>query len=106
MISRHMEMDLDAVAAGMVLSQDVLDSNGGVLLPQGTILTDALLRSLQRRGVDTVRVVNNAISEAQLQAERERVQQWLDRRFRTARGGRAAEVLRAAIMRHRLEGLQ
>jgi hypothetical protein len=106
MISRHKEIDLDEAVAGTVLSREVLDGRGGVLLPQGTALTETLLNSLRRRGIDRVFVVNEAISEHVLRAERERVQQRLATLFRKARGEQAAEILLATITQHRLEALQ
>lgn len=47
----HLNIALDQAEAGMVLADDLLDSHGAVLLPQGAILTDATLASLRRRGV-------------------------------------------------------
>ena len=52
MTSRSEQLELDKVSAGMVLSDDLLDSQGQILLPQGTSLTEATLASLRRHDVE------------------------------------------------------
>jgi hypothetical protein len=47
---------LDAARAGMILGAAIKDSDGNMLLPQGIILTDALLASLHRRGIAEVQI--------------------------------------------------
>lgn len=89
MMKIYKELDLDAAIAGMVLSQAIVDRQGGTLLPAGTVLTDALLASLRRRGIDTICVVNDDLSNADLQAERERVQRRLANLFRKNGAGSA-----------------
>jgi hypothetical protein len=95
------QLDLDAVSAGMLLWDSVLDAHGGVLLPSGTALTDAMLSSLSRRGIDVVCVKNDDLSEEELRAVRERVQLRLDRLFRRCRdcGASAALLERVAAYR-------
>jgi hypothetical protein len=102
MISREKRLDLDDVVAGMVLSADVLDGQGGILLPAQTVLTDALLKSLGRRGIDFVDVVNDDISEEELQAERIRVQQRLTVLFRRCEAEPACQALQRHILKYRL----
>lgn len=102
MISKYKQLDLDDAAAGMVLSEDVLDGKGGILLPAKTELTDALLTSLRRRGIESVWVVNNEVSEEELRAERERVQQRLAHLFRKCRDDRTCTVLLQHITAYRL----
>ena len=101
-MDRYKQLDLDDVAAGMVLSEDVLDAHGGILLPQQTVLTEALLTSLRRCGIDTVQVVNQDISEQDWQAERERLQQRLSRLFRNSRGDGAAAALLQQVTEYRV----
>jgi hypothetical protein len=95
-------MDLDDVVAGMTLWDAVLDARGEILLPEATILTDAMLASLRRRGIDMVYVVNDDISEADLQAERERVQQRLASLFRKCQTNPACGVLLQRITEYKL----
>jgi hypothetical protein len=102
MINRHIQLYLDDTSAGMVLSEAVLDSHGGILLPSAAVLTDAMLTSLRRRGIDTVWVVNNDISEEDLKAEREHIEQRLTSLFRRCHADRASGALLQRITEYRL----
>lgn len=102
MISKYKQLDLDEAEAGMVLSEDVLDGKGGVLLPAKTELTESLLTSLRRRGIESVWVVNDDVSEEELRVERERVQQRLAHLFRKCRNDAASAVLLQHISAYRL----
>lgn len=82
MIKRIIYVDIDDAVAGMVLSDSVLDSKGGMLVASGTTLTDATLQSLRRRGIDTLVVLNDQISETELAAERLQQEQRLAKLFR------------------------
>lgn len=93
MIKFYKELDLDDAVAGMVLSDAIVDRQGGTLLPAATVLTDQLLTSLRRRGIDTICVVNDELSEADRQAERERIQRRLASLFRKSGAG-------SALLRH------
>jgi hypothetical protein len=106
MICRYIEVDIDDALPGMVLHGDVLDPRGSVLLPKGTELTVAHLTSLGRRGIDRVRVLAPAVDEAQLAAERTRVEERQARLFRHAGPGGADAALRAALRSYRMERLQ
>jgi hypothetical protein len=92
MIKLYKILDPDDAVAGMVLSETIVDRQGGTLLPVATVLTDQLLVSLRRRGIDTVCVVNDELSEAELQAERQRVQKRLASLFR--KSGAGSDLLR------------
>lgn len=105
MISRHRKMALDEAVAGIALTQDVPDGKGGVYLPRGTVLTEALLGVLRRRGIDAIFVFNDAVSEEELRDERERVEQRVGRLFRKCRGERAADALFTSVLQYRMEGL-
>jgi hypothetical protein len=56
MSADHQQMALKDVRAGMVLSDNVIDDHGVVLLVAGTSLTASMLTSLARHGVETVPV--------------------------------------------------
>jgi hypothetical protein len=51
------EVTLDQVNDGAVLAEDVLDSRGNVLLAAGTQLTAAHIALVQRRGIQTVKLL-------------------------------------------------
>jgi hypothetical protein len=100
-ISHHKQLDLDEALPGMTLSEDILDAHGGMLLPRGTAITEATLLSLRRRGIDRLMVVNEALSAADLAAERERLQQRLDRLFRNCRNQGAGDLLLQSVTQYR-----
>jgi uncharacterized protein YbjQ (UPF0145 family) len=106
MISRCKEVEVDDAVAGMVLFRDVLDQRGAVLLQKDTELTDSLLTSLRRRGIDSVPVFDAAVDEAVLAAERVRVGQRLARLLRHCGNGRAEAMLRASLRAYRMGTLQ
>lgn len=91
-------IEIDAASEGMVLSHNLLDSGGAVLLPAGATLSPASLTSLRRRGVEhlQVRVAAQAseADQAATRAERERQCQRLQRLFRSSAAvGASAELL-------------
>lgn len=104
MTSRSKQLNLDDAEAGMVLSEAVLDTHGGVLLKDATVLSDAILTSLRRRGIETVFVVDDAISEEELKAERERVQAHLAHLFRKCLGQGASDALLQRVTEYRTGG--
>jgi hypothetical protein len=106
MISRYIEIDLDEADAGMVLCTEVLDHQGSVLLPKGAILSDALITSLRRRGIDTLHVVNDAISEQELAEERERVLLRLASLFRNGHPEPASAFLKQQVTDYHLKKIQ
>lgn len=95
---------LDEVRSGMTLAEPVVDANGQMLVPAGTVLTESLLAGLQRRGV-TVLTVEQEIEEdvAEREARRLRLSQHLERIFRKAGEGRATREIRAVVLAYRLE---
>lgn len=104
MINRCKQVDLDDAEPGMVLSEPVLDAQHTVLLPEATVLTESLLRSLERRGIEHVLVVDNDFSQEEWEAECKRVQKRLDRLFRLSRGKGASDVLYQRVTEYRMGG--
>lgn len=102
MSGNYKQLDLDDVVAGMTLSEVLLDSHGDVLLPSGTVLTETTLSSLRRRGIDKLLVLSEDISEADLAAERERLQQRLDMLFRKCGKDGASGQLLQYVIEYRL----
>ena len=106
MISKYKQVDLDDASAGMVLAVDVLDHQGSVLLPKGAALSDSLLTSMRRRGIDSVQVVDDGVSPEQLAAERERIAARLQQLFRKPGPGRADALLREQLAAYRMEAVE
>ena len=99
------EIDLDQAAAGMTLASALLDAHGGVLLPRDAALTDAMLASLRRRGVERCVVWAEegaaAVDPAQLARERALRMQRLARLFRHSGGDAGGELLLCALRAYR-----
>lgn len=89
---------------GMVLGADLRDSQGAVLLPAGTALTAAALRSLARRGVATLMVAEEREDGEAPEAARERLAARLDHLFRKC-GTRACAELRREVEAFRMDEL-
>jgi hypothetical protein len=104
MINRSKQVDMDDAAPGMVLAEAVLDGQNAVLLPAATELTESMLRSLQRRGIEHVFVVDDSVSPEEWEAECRRVQARLDRLFRICRGKGASDILLGQILEYRTGG--
>jgi hypothetical protein len=106
MISRYKQVSLEDAAAGMVLAAEVCDRQGNVLLAQGAALSDATLQALARRGIESVRIEDDALSPEQLAVLRERVQHRLAHLFRNPHAGAADVLLREQLAGYRMELLQ
>ncbi|WP_017877265.1 MULTISPECIES: hypothetical protein [unclassified Janthinobacterium] len=66
----------------MVLSDELLDVQGHVLLPQGTVLSEAMLALMPRHGIEMLPIANGAVSEEELASAHGHAQQRLARLFR------------------------
>lgn len=102
MLKRKIEIELDDARVGMTLAEPVLDGKGIAMLPVGTILNESIFTSLRRRGIDTVTVINDAISEADLRFERDLIKKRLAVLFRKAAPGGAVDALRATVVDYRI----
>ena len=101
MSARQLDIFLDDAEAGMVLASALLDGHGGTLLPKGAELTDSVLQSLQRRGVERISVVDCGVSAEELAKQREQAEQRLAVLFRQSGGQAGNESLRQCILRYR-----
>ncbi|MGJ7916985.1 hypothetical protein ACI48D_16115 [Massilia sp. LXY-6] len=90
---------------GMCLYEDLRDRAGNVLLPKLTALSATMIKSLLRRGVEAVAIVDDTITPEQLAAERGRVQQRLAYLCRHAGAGAANLLLRQVVEDYRLAEL-
>lgn len=94
---------LDEARAGMCLAEDLEDGNGQMLLPKGAELAEATLKSLARRGIERVSVVVEvAVDEAVLAAQREASRQRLQHLFRLAQDP-TSQALLHLMLEYRME---
>lgn len=103
-MKRYRTVELDQAEEGMQLYEDVVDRQGNVLIPGQTALTASLIRSLERRGIETVQVVDVSVSAAELEAARAQAVARLDQLFGKSRG-RASEELKRAVLAYRTEAM-
>lgn len=101
-MNKYKQVDLDDAVAGMTLWEAVLDGRGGFLLPEAAVLTDAMITSLRRRGIEMVYIVNDDISDGDRQVEKERVMQRLGVLFRKCGNSSACTNLLQQITEYRL----
>ena len=64
MSSAYQHLALAEVRPGMVLSDVLLDQQGQVLLPQGAVLTAAIIALLPRHGIDMLAVLRSDAAPA------------------------------------------
>ena len=91
---------LDHATPGMVLSHELLDRNGLVLLAKGAVLSEAIIASLARHGVEAVPV---ARAEEAPAPDPEAVQARLDHLFRDNHDDWATGLLRRYVEDYRLQ---
>lgn len=106
MSTRSRLLDLDNVKPGMTLSEALLDAKGEILLPEGATLTDAMLGSLRRRGVEYLTVTCSGEEDEDAgvdkQAQIEQVRQRMDKLFRRCGHDGASGHILKCIMRYRV----
>lgn len=103
-MKRYRTVELDHAEEGMQLYEAVVDRQGNVLIPGQTALTASLIRSLERRGIETIQVIDDRASAEELEATRAQVVARLDQLFSKSRG-RASEELKRAVLAYRTEAL-
>ena len=100
-------LPLSEVQVGMIVSNSVFDSRGEFILKQGSVVTEAILRGLQRRGIETLGIVAEAgaecVSDIDREAARERQRQRLAKLFRRSGDGPADKLLLRCVTQYRLE---
>ena len=60
----YQHLALESAKPGMVLSDELLDKQGQVLLPKGAVLTERIIALLPSHGIDMVAVVCEAAPAA------------------------------------------
>jgi hypothetical protein len=100
---------LDAIEDAAVLAEPVCDDHGQLLLPAGTQLTDSLVASLRKRGVQTVVVAAAPVPPEPAMdplARQARVDARMKHLFRHALSTGHVNPLLHMVSRYRLEDPQ
>lgn len=102
--SPYRQITLDDARPGMVLSDDVLDLQGHVLLTKGMALTEPILASLRRHGVALVPVLAEDAPESAKESEIVHHEARLARLFRkrSIGSGDATALLEQCVRHFRL----
>jgi hypothetical protein len=98
----HQQLALEQVSVGMVLSDDVIDDHGAVLLVKGSVLTTAMLVGLARHRIETVPIALQSEPEAEQAADQEQVLQRLAFLFRHESIDDASSLLHQYLQQYRL----
>ncbi len=96
-------LPLNEVLLGMAVSEDLLDARGGLILKQGAVVTEAILLSLQRRGIQVLSIVAETGSDIDREAEMARQKERLVKLFRRCGDGAADQLLLQYVTQYRLE---
>ena len=62
MTGNYHQLTLAEVRPGMVLSDELLDVQGHVLLPQGTVLSEAMLALMPRHGIAVLPIMKEEVT--------------------------------------------
>ena len=103
-MKRYRTIALEQAEEGMQLFEDVVDRQGNVLIPAQTALTASLVRSLERRGIESVQVIDDSVSSEEIEAARAQALARLDQLFSRSHG-RASEELKRAVLAYRTEAI-
>ena len=101
-------LPIEQVSAGARLAVDIVDAKGMRLLSRGTLLTEAQLEVLRRKGVKLIGIALPASKDPELrEAERRGIAARLARLFHCAAGkDTAMQTLHRTLLAYRLERLE
>ncbi len=102
MTAISVQLALADVKPDMVLSDDLLDPQGQVLLPKGATLTEHTIESLHRHDVVSLRIVMGELTPEEEAIQRVHFQARLERLFRKSDNEGANSLLHRYIRTFRL----
>lgn len=102
MTATYRHLPLADVQPGMVLSDELLDQQGQILLPAGTVLTEKMLERLPGHGVESLAIADDTPADpvllaAQRAAQLERIAVLFRRHDADNSEDWAANALRALV---------
>ncbi|MES2757639.1 MAG: hypothetical protein V4693_09725 [Pseudomonadota bacterium] len=100
MSSAYQHLALADVRPGMVLSDELLDQQGQVLLPQGAVLTVAIIALLPRHGIDMLAVLRSGADAAVADPDHPALQARLAHLFRRHDAGNDADRATGTLYRY------
>ena len=102
----HKQILLDQAKAGMILSDDLLDSQGNILLAKDVMLTDAILVALRKHQIEVISVVTGELTHEESNAKRQQYKERLARLFRKPTNDveEATGILQQYVRYYRLGG--
>ena len=98
------QLALAEVSPGMILSDDLLDLQGQVLLPKGATLTEQTIESLRRHDVVSLRIIMGELTLEEEAIQHAHFQQRLERLFRKLDDSPANVLLQRYVRDFRLGG--
>ncbi|HTH44092.1 MAG TPA: hypothetical protein VL528_03330 [Oxalicibacterium sp.] len=98
----HRQLALADLRPDMVLSDDLLDPQGQILLPKGTVLTQHAIDAMHRHQVVSVPIVIGELSPEEVAARKQHAEARLARLFRLSGDTVADELLRRYVSNFRL----
>ena len=103
MSDQHHYLPISKIEAGMILANELLDKQGQVLLPAGTILSKQMLASLLLHDIHQLSVLTNDVEATPLnEAHIENTKQRLEVIFRHAPFDDARSTLVKLMTKYRL----
>lgn len=104
MATEHRQLPLAEVVEGMVLSNNVLDGNGVVLLSRGLTLSKSILAALTRHGIATVPILieSDEETESEPAIDHDKQLQRLAHLFRKQSTDEASGILLQYVQNYRL----
>jgi hypothetical protein len=100
MSSAYQHLPLAEVRPGMVLSDVLLDQQGQVLLPQGAVLTAAIIALLPRHGIEMLAILRAGADAAAPEPDHDALLARLAHLFRRHDAGNDDERATAALYQY------
>lgn len=98
----HKQLALEETEPGMVLSDDLFDPQGQILLSKGAVLTEQMIASLARHNIEALRIEMGEMTAEEEAAQHAYFTQRIEHLFRKADASPATETLHRYIRTYRL----
>lgn len=99
----HKQLLTADILPGMVLSDNLLDAQGQILLPGGATLTQQTIDSMRRHNVASARIVIGEMSAQEMLTQQQHAQARLARLFRRTGDNEINNLLHRYVLHFRSE---